>query len=116
VSHFGRAGRRLTARRALARHAACRRSSPDASSFTQPERLSPAWTLTKGTKTAVCEVWSHVFGFELRALIGPELVQSHVCRSQEDMIRVQDEWRAAFEAKGWRREADQEAVEGQPAG
>jgi hypothetical protein len=71
--------------------------------FDQPERLSPAWTLTKGTKTAVCEVWSHVLGFELRALVGAEMVQSQVCRSQDEMIRVQEEWRAAFEAKGWSR-------------
>jgi hypothetical protein len=69
--------------------------------FTQAERLSTAWMLTKGTKTATCEAWSHVFGVELRALVGAELVQSQVCRSQEDVIRVQDEWRAAFEAKGW---------------
>ena len=34
--------------------------------FTQPERLSHAWTLTKGTKMAVCETWSHVLGVELR--------------------------------------------------
>jgi hypothetical protein len=84
--------------------------------FTQPERLSPAWTLTKGPKTAVCEVWSHVLGVELRAVVGAELVQSRVCRSQDDMIRVQDEWRAAFEAKGWSREADRKTVEGQRAG
>jgi hypothetical protein len=81
--------------------------------FIQPERLSPAWTLTKGPKTAVCEVWSHVLRVELRALVGAELVQSQVCRSQEELTRVQDEWRAAFEAKGWSREADRKAVEGQ---
>lgn len=69
--------------------------------FTQSERLSPAWTLTKGTKTASCEVWSHVLGFELRALVGSELAQSHVCRTQDELIRVQWEWRTAFEAKGW---------------
>jgi hypothetical protein len=71
--------------------------------FTQPERLSPAWTLTKGRKTANWEVWSHEFGFELRAVVGSELVQSQVCRSQDDLIRVQEEWRALFEAKGWSR-------------
>jgi hypothetical protein len=84
--------------------------------FTQPERLSPAWMLTKGTKTASCEVWSHVLGFELRAVVGPELVRSAVCRSQDEVIRVQEEWRAAFEAKGWSREEDRKAVEGQRAG
>lgn len=52
-------------------------------------------------KTATCEVWSHVLGFELRACIGSELEQSAVCRSQEELVRVQGEWRAAFEAKGW---------------
>jgi hypothetical protein len=71
--------------------------------FTQPERLSPAWTLTKSNKTTTCEVWSHVLGFELRALVSAELVQSQVCKSQDEMIRVQEEWRAAFEAKGWSR-------------
>jgi hypothetical protein len=71
--------------------------------FTKPERLSPAWALTKGGKTATCEVWSHVLGFELRAFVGAELVQSQVCRSQDELVRVQDEWRAAFEAKGWSR-------------
>jgi hypothetical protein len=69
--------------------------------FSHPERLSPAWTLTKGGKTATCEVWSHVLGFELRALVGSELVQSQVCRSQQELIRVQEEWRSAFEVKGW---------------
>jgi hypothetical protein len=71
--------------------------------FDHPERLSPAWALTKGAKTVVCQVWSHEFGVELRALVGAELVQSQVCRSQDEMIRVQGEWRAAFEAKGWSR-------------
>jgi len=71
--------------------------------WTQPERLSPAWTLAKNGKTASCEVWSHVLGFELRACVGAELVQSQVCRSQEDLIRLQEEWRAAFEQRGWSR-------------
>jgi hypothetical protein len=69
--------------------------------FTAPERLSPAWSLTKGSKTAVCEVWSHPLGTELRALVGAELVQSQVSRSQDELVRVQGEWRAAFESKGW---------------
>jgi hypothetical protein len=71
--------------------------------FTQSELLSRAWTLTRASKTATCEVWSHVLGFELRAFIGSELVQSQVCRSQEELVRAQEKWRAVFEAKGWRR-------------
>jgi hypothetical protein len=47
-----------------------------------------------------------VLGFELRALVGSELVQSQVCRSQEKVIHEQEAWRAAFEAKGWNRAAE----------
>lgn len=74
--------------------------------FTQPECVSLAWTLTRGSKTATCEAWSLVLGFELRALVGSELVQSQVCRSQEKVIHEQEAWRAAFEAKGWNRAAE----------
>jgi len=70
--------------------------------FNEPQLLSPAWTLRKGAKTVECAVWTHVLGVELRAFVGDELLQTHVCKSQEEVIRVQDEWRAAFEAKGWK--------------
>lgn len=38
----------------------------------------------------MCEVWSHQFGFELRMMVGRELLQSEVCRTQEDLIEVQE--------------------------
>jgi len=70
--------------------------------FDQPELLSPAWRLTKGSRTATCQVWSHQFGFELRLLVsGDDLPRTQVVCSQEDFIRVQEKWRGALEAKGW---------------
>lgn len=59
-----------------------------------------AWTLIKNGNTATCEVWSHVFGFELRAFIVTELVLSAVRRAPDDLIHVREEWRAVFVAKG----------------
>lgn len=38
----------------------------------------------KRGQTATCEAWTHAFGFELRALVGSEWVQSEVCRTAED--------------------------------
>lgn len=63
--------------------------------------MSPAWTLTKDSKTVECTVWSHQFGFELRLGIGAELLQSQVCRTQEDLIAYQESWRIGLEVKGW---------------
>jgi hypothetical protein len=45
--------------------------------------------------------WLHEFGFELRLLIVGELVQSQVVCTHEDLLRVQEEWRAALIQKGW---------------
>lgn len=69
--------------------------------FAGPERLSPAWTLHKGRKTAECSVWSHVLGFELRLEAGGEILRTEVCRTQDDLIRVYEEWRTALATKGW---------------
>jgi hypothetical protein len=76
---------------------------PQREHFIGPERLSPEWTLTKDRKTATCEVWSHEFGFELRLTVATELPQSEVCRTQEDLVAVQERWRAGLEVKGWAR-------------
>lgn len=74
---------------------------PQREHFNGAELLSPVWTVRKGRKSATCQAWSHQFGFELRVTISHELVQSQVCCSQPDMITLQEEWRAAFVAKGW---------------
>jgi len=75
---------------------------PPRQHFTTAELLSPAWTLIKGQKRARCDVWSNQFGFELRLTIGDELVRSQVVCTHEDLIRVQEQWRAALETMGWR--------------
>jgi hypothetical protein len=33
--------------------------------------------------------------------VGTELLQSHVCRSQVELIETQEQWYAAMLAKGW---------------
>jgi hypothetical protein len=64
--------------------------------FNEPELLGPVWTLTKGLRTAACQVWSHQFGLELRLLVtGDDLPRTQVVCSQEDLIRVQEDWRGA---------------------
>jgi hypothetical protein len=55
--------------------------------FSEPELLGPVWTLTRGQRTAACQVWSHQFGFELRLLVsGDDLPRTQVVCFQEDLI------------------------------
>jgi hypothetical protein len=69
--------------------------------FTEPERLSPVWMVRKGQRAAECSIWTHPLGFELRLSVGDELLRSEVIRDQDALIRVQEAWRQALEAKGW---------------
>jgi hypothetical protein len=70
-----------------------------------PTKQTEFFRLTKskdgGTTTAVCELWSHVFGWDARLLIRGELRQSRVCRDQDSVLDTIDEWKAALVAKGW---------------
>lgn len=68
--------------------------------FTEPERLSPVWMVRKGARAAECSVWTHPQGVELRLSVGGDLLRSEVIRDQDALIRVQDAWRQALEAKG----------------
>jgi hypothetical protein len=66
-----------------------------------PERLSDAFRLTKpkgdGAMTAVCEDWSHPFGWELRLTVdGHGLMMTSVVRSAGEMLSTSDQWRAAM--------------------
>ncbi len=67
--------------------------------------LAVWWTLrreaTKGE--AVCRMFTHVFGHELRLEVRGQLVESQVCRTDEEILSCQERWRAGLEAKGWKR-------------
>jgi len=61
------------------------------------------WTLKKGQRRAVCRMFTHVFGHELRLEVSRELVASEVCRDDEQVLSCQERWRAVLEAKGWKK-------------
>lgn len=76
-----------------------------------PERLPDGFTVTKTkdgrTLTAVCEVWTHPIGWELRLQVDREgFLMSSVTRSGAQMITRVEEWHTAMLAKGWRQLPD----------
>ena len=71
-----------------------------------PERLPDAFTLTKrkGDRTfaAVCEVWTHPFGWELRLMIDDHGLQmTNVVRSAADIEATAEGWKVAMTDAGW---------------
>ena len=68
--------------------------------WTGPAFLDNAWMMTKRRHVATCELFSHQLGWELRLTIG-ELVRTQVCRSTEEVMRVQEEWQRALEERGY---------------
>jgi hypothetical protein len=53
-----------------------------------PRELGACWVLRKGKRQARCEMWSHVFGWELRLIASGELLRSQVCRTQEEVFDI----------------------------
>lgn len=68
-----------------------------------PREVATWWTLRKGQRRAVCRMFTHVFGHELRLDVSRELVASEVCKNDEAVLSCQEKWRAGLEAKGWKR-------------
>jgi len=58
---------------------------------------------TRGDKMlgAVCKLWTHALGWELRLEINDDLQRSEVFRSQDDVLAVGEMWKAAMIEKGW---------------
>lgn len=67
----------------------------------KPEQLAPAWTLTKDRKIAVCEVWSHAFGWEIKLGVAGSMIRTQVCRTATEMLETFDQWRAEMRKAGW---------------
>jgi hypothetical protein len=73
----------------------------------RPLRLPQGFRLTKPNGdhaiSAVCEVWSHPDGWELRMVIdGYGLLLATVEGAAPKMLARVEKWRAAMLAKGWR--------------
>jgi hypothetical protein len=67
--------------------------------------LGEAWRLRRqacgGAREAVCRVFSHPLGWELRLEVNAQLVRSEVCRSDAEVAATSDAWRRAMIDRGW---------------
>src|SRR5687768_9507071 len=74
--------------------------------YGEPKELGDLIRVTKNRRTARAALFSHQLGWELRLLIGTqqETVQSHVCRTQDDVLTTSEQWKAEMLAKGWEAE------------
>ena len=66
--------------------------------------LGEAWRLHKGTQVAICSVRSHELGWKLILRGGPMLF-SKVCRSINEALSTQEQWKAAMLERGWNVDA-----------
>lgn len=68
----------------------------------QPYRLEDRFLLTKNEHRAVCEIWTHWAGWEVKLLIDSgDPIQTQVCREEKDVFDTCEQWKAKLLAKGW---------------
>jgi len=51
--------------------------------------------------TAVCKLWTHQLGWEVRPEINGDFQRSAVFRSQDEVLTAGETWKAAMLEKGW---------------
>jgi hypothetical protein len=68
--------------------------------------LGSTWGLPlyKDDKFARCFERFDSGGYELRFVVGDELIRSAMCKSGAEVRQITDQWQAAMIAEGWRRE------------
>lgn len=69
----------------------------------EPRDLGELFTLEKRGRKAVCKLVTHQLGWECRLFIGSqeEVVQTQVCRTEEDVLRTSEKWKAALRETEW---------------
>ncbi len=51
--------------------------------------------------TAICALWSHHLGWELRLEVNGLLSRSQVCRSRDEVLALCEQWQGAMFENGW---------------
>jgi len=64
-----------------------------------PKDLGDLFRLNKGKQESRCQLTTHPFGWECRLMVGCELLQSQVCRSQEEVFSTGEAWKTAMTEK-----------------
>jgi hypothetical protein len=69
----------------------------------RPEQIRELFTLTRVTGVrAVCSLWTHPLGWEIRVLVNDTFIRSQVVLDPADLQRIANEWRDAMIREGWR--------------
>lgn len=64
--------------------------------------LSPVWTLRRDDRNAVCYVAAGISGHVLCLTVGGDPMWRHACRTEDELIEIQRQWRAALKCRGWK--------------
>jgi len=62
----------------------------------------PRAELHKGKRAAVCTLWTHPYGGEVRVTVSGDLVRSEAKRNGMALVDLAPEWKQQFVEKGWK--------------
>ena len=65
------------------------------------EIIGDLWKATKKDNTLRVQVRTHPMGWELLAFVGLDMHRAVVARTEPDVFRTSDQWKAEAVEKGW---------------
>ena len=67
----------------------------------EARHVTDVWRLTKGSRLAVCSLWTHPIGCEARVLVDGEMHRTEAGRNGLMVVELAIDWKARFQEKGW---------------
>jgi hypothetical protein len=64
------------------------------------KQMTEMWRLLKGPRTAVCTMWNHRDGAEVRCDVDGKTRRSHASRDIVELLTRVDAWRVTYAEKG----------------
>jgi hypothetical protein len=64
-------------------------------------KLGEMWRLTKANHVAVCTLFTHPIGWEIRCDVDGDMRQTQAGRGLVALLDESDKWKQAFLEKGW---------------
>ena len=68
----------------------------------EPSKQRELFVLQRNQRRAVCELWTHQLGWELRIVTPYQTLMTQVCGSEQEALATSESWKAAMIAKAWR--------------
>jgi hypothetical protein len=75
---------------------------PQETSSVEQRKEADLFALQRNQRRAVCELWTHQLGWELRVVTPYQTLMTQLCATRQQALATSEAWKSAMLAKAWK--------------